>query len=543
MTEVSVKKVLRTIKFSNKLENHHHPIATPKCGLTSTLRTPREKSFLMMTDVTHKKSLAFPDGFFPSIKKNQLHLQPMKKKTEKTPDSIKKPNELANLDSMKELEEKPKKAKFMSKKKNLVISEFIQFEEEEKNMENKENSNCFGLEEEIREKLVNKHVMHLEKNNGCPMTMASIIRHKNMTPKFNPNLMSKNIFNIPDIKLRKLAIENHFQSYKSNKALDKANELKNNIIYQLGEGSNILSCCYDFDDYYVAYGSDDSIIRVYKTSVNKIACCFSDAENYGVPITCLKFKPITVDNILLSARVNGVISIWNIEKNHMISRFKEENYVYTSEYNRDGTKFATAGYDTKIRVYDQNTLALSSIFQKDDKNNDYLGHTNRIYSLKYWSDHPEVLLSAGWDETLFIWDTRVGRHIEYIYGPLVCGDSLDIKGDNILTGSWRDHNQLQIWDIRNKKTSFDIPWENYNTDNKNDRSHIYVSQFNKASDRYIIAGTTGNNEIRIFDKNENYRCVDVISGFEKPVYTLSFNHVDQKIAFGSGNGLCGVIEV
>jgi WD40 repeat protein len=188
-------------------------------------------------------------------------------------------------------------------------------------------------------------------------------------------------------------------------------------------------------------------------------------------------------------------------------------------------------------------MQLSSIFQKDDKNNDRLGHANRIYGLKSSSEHPEILLSGAWDETVFIWDTRIGRHVEYIYGPLICGESLDVKGDYILSGSWRNYNQLQIWDVRNKKHPIDIPWVDLSPEDKNKKNHIYVSQFTKTSDRYIIAGTTGANEIRIFDKYENYQCVDVITGFQKPVYTLNFNHLDQKIAFGSGNGVCGVIEV
>ena len=540
MSEVSIKKVLRTIKFSNKLEAHHHPAPSPKCsGLTSILKLAQNKSY-MMTDVTHKKSIAFPEvQCFRSTKKNPTF--PIAKKVEKTSELERRPSVIVSLNSIKDLEEKPKKSKYMSKKKNLIITDFVQFEDEKN--ENKENA--YGLEEEIKENLVNKHVKQLGKSNAVPMTMtnASIIRKKNMTPKFNPNLMSKNIFNIPDLKLRKFALEKHFQDYKTSRNVEKENELKNNVIYQLGEGSNILSCCYDFDDYYLAFGSDDSIIRVYKTLENKIACCFSDTVNYGVPITCLKFKPITVDNILMSTRVNGVISLWNIEKNKLITSFKEDNYVYTGEYNRDGTKFATAGYDMKIRIYDQNRVELSSILQKDDKNNDHLGHTNRIYGLKFSAEHPEILLSGGWDETLFIWDTRIGHHVEYIYGPLICGDSLDIRGDYILTGSWRNQKQLQIWDVRNKKNSIDIPWENLNKNDKNQRNHIYVSQFTKTSDRYIIAGTTGVNEIRIFDKNENYQCIDVISGFEKPIYTLTYNHLDQKIAFGSGNGLCGIMEV
>ena len=571
MSDVSVKKVLRTIKASNKLEGTGHlPLISPKCG-PNPRSTPRNGSF-MLTDVTHRKTITFGDNeqYFRSTKKPKIsincpkidmsntsssrnsdlsHFEPTQSKTsieEEKPQKSKFMSRTKNLmiaEFAQDIEEeKPKKSKFMSRKKNLLITEFVQYEDEK--TENKENTSThLGLEEEIKENLVQKQFLQIAKPSVEPMTTASLIRRKNMTPKFKPNFMSQKIFNIPDLKLRKLATQKHYEDFKTSKEMEREKEMKNNVIFNLGEESNILSCCYDYDDYYLAFGSDDSIIRVYKTTLNKLACCFTDSANYGVPLTCIKFKPITVDNILMSCRVNGAVSFWNIEKNQLISSFKEENYIYTCEYSRDGTKFATAGYDTKIRVYDQNTLQMVSTLQKDEKNNERLGHTNRIYGLKSWAEHPEIMLSGGWDETVFLWDTRVGHHVEYLYGPLICGDSLDIKGQSILTGSWRNHNQLQIWDIRNKKNAIDVLWENLdNSEEKNKRNHIYVSQFNKTSDRYIIAGTTGANEIRIFDKNENYQCMDVITGFQKPVYTLNFNNLDQKIAFGSGNGLCGIIE-
>lgn len=585
MNEVSVKKVLRTIKFSKKLDVSHQANPSPKCHLQPSfprIQNPQEKHQIsLMTDTTHKKTITFGSSqCFRSIKKSQTILEPLPKKINaaKECESVMSAitnitnkhtnhnnasnidhsnngesafisilntnsankNNISSLSSKKKLvEEKPKKNKFMSKKKNLVITDFLQFEDERN--ENKENTGVLALDEAIKENLVNKHV--LNKNNPpiCPMTVTSLVRRTNMTPKYSATFVSKNIFNMPDLKMRKMPHHYEDYDYKIDKDI---NSNKNNAIFQLEENSNIISCCYDFEDYYIAFGSDDSFIRVYKTATQRLLCCFSDKENYGVPITCIKFKPIAIDNILMSARVNGTISLWNIEKNQMISSMKEDNYIYTCEYNREGSKFATAGYDTKIRLYDHEKFQQFSTLEKDEKNDDFLGHTNRIYSLKYRPDHPDILFSAGWDETLFQWDTRVGKHIDYIYGPLICGDSLDVRGNYILTGNWRNHHQLQIWDVRNKKVVEDINWEQFEPQKTpSNRNYIYVCQFNKNSDRFIVAGSTGDNEIRIFDKEEKYKCVDIVSGFEKPIYTLNFDHMEKKLAFGSGNGLCGVFEL
>lgn len=37
------------------------------------------------------------------------------------------------------------------------------------------------------------------------------------------------------------------------------------------------------------------------------------------------------------------------------------------------------------------------------------------------------------------------------YGPHVCGESVDVCGNEILTGSWRPEDQLEIWDFSTAK--------------------------------------------------------------------------------------------
>ena len=60
------------------------------------------------------------------------------------------------------------------------------------------------------------------------------------------------------------------------------------------------------------------------------------------------------------------------------------------------------------------------------------------------------------------WDIRTpskANPTSYIYGPLICGESIDMKGNNILTGSWRNKDQIQIWDIRNLKIPFNVKYK------------------------------------------------------------------------------------
>jgi WD40 repeat protein len=157
------------------------------------------------------------------------------------------------------------------------------------------------------------------------------------------------------------------------------------------------------------------------------------------------------------------------------------------------------------------------------------------------------LFFTGWDETLLFWDLRVPQKenpISYIYGPLICGEALDVKGDYILTGSWRDKQQLEVWDMRKMQLLNSLEWTPQKTD---DKSYIYSAQFSKLSQNYIIAGSSGASEIRIYQlRNEalyQYECVEILKDLTRSVYTIDFCHETNTFVYGDGNGKVGIVDI
>lgn len=70
----------------------------------------------------------------------------------------------------------------------------------------------------------------------------------------------------------------------------------------------------------------------------------------------------------------------------------------------------------------------------------------------------QLLVSGGWDKTALVWDLRVARAVRKIYGPYMCGDSIDVSGSTLLTGAWRRDAPLQLWDMGTGRLLTDMPF-------------------------------------------------------------------------------------
>ena len=100
----------------------------------------------------------------------------------------------------------------------------------------------------------------------------------------------------------------------------------------------------------------------------------------------------------------------------------------------------TAGKDMHLRIYDEETQKLRTSMHS----NGYMapGHSNRVYCVKYHPQDERLLLSGGWDNTVQIYDVRAGVPAFSLFGASLSGESLDIHGDTLITGSYRGKDAL-----------------------------------------------------------------------------------------------------
>ena len=74
------------------------------------------------------------------------------------------------------------------------------------------------------------------------------------------------------------------------------------------------------------------------------------------------------------------------------------NSIMCLDYNSDGSMFVTGGKDFHVKVYDEDTKSISLDFGPADYN--WPGHSNRVFSVKFLTNEPNLILSGGWDSSV-----------------------------------------------------------------------------------------------------------------------------------------------
>lgn len=308
----------------------------------------------------------------------------------------------------------------------------------------------------------------------------------------------------------------------------------------LGKSFECFSVRFEKFDSLLAASYSNGYIVIYNTET-KDHLKFFAASDY--PVTCLRWKPHSEDkpkNILLAASADGKLTHWHTLSGKMLHTIEEpDNPIMCIDYNRDGSLFAAAGYDKKVKLYDEqmkvhiNTMKSGSFSQP--------GHSNRIFSVCFHKTKSNLLASGGWDNTVQFYDLKSCQIINSIFGPHVCGDAIDFKENYLLTGSWATKNQIQLWDIRTFSLVETISWDK---ERKEVGTYVYSAQFSKTGRNNLFGvGCSNDNVFRIFDMEKDNLPVATSNYLSKPVYCIDFSNNGNYFAFGAGDGNVRLLQI
>jgi COMPASS component SWD3 len=173
-----------------------------------------------------------------------------------------------------------------------------------------------------------------------------------------------------------------------------------------------------------------------------------------LPVSHIRWKS---QNRLLASNVEGYLIEFDIQESKrpvyadikIASVKEEENQILAMDYSSDVLKVCTAGKDCNIRLYDDISKRLVRTYEKGNWFSP--GHSNRVFSVKFKPDNPNMLITGGWDGAVFLWDIRESKNVAAFCGPNVSGDTIDCRDNTILIGSHRSKDPLELWDFKTCK--------------------------------------------------------------------------------------------
>lgn len=229
------------------------------------------------------------------------------------------------------------------------------------------------------------------------------------------------------------------------------------LLHRIDLGCDTLCCAMSEEGEYFAVGCADGGIRVFMTESGALVYKLSAPQKTYGSVTCLKFRHFTPElstlHVLLATYSVGYVVHWHVTSSQVIGTIKEDHGILRAAYSPDMRLFATVGYDPNVRVYSEATGKHIQTYEASPSPTVMDGHRRRVCAVTYHPSINNIMLSAGWDDTIQFWDLRSPHAFKDIFGVHVCGDSVDIepRQSNILVGSWRDKDSLQIYDFDSTK--------------------------------------------------------------------------------------------
>src|SRR5207245_5223237 len=165
--------------------------------------------------------------------------------------------------------------------------------------------------------------------------------------------------------------------------------------------------------------------------MNEIAGLF---EQPGC-ILSVSFSP---DGRTVASGNDHLVTLWDVAQGQISTRLKHSTWVRSVMFSHDGTRLATCGEDTTVRLWNSSNGQTIATFK---------GHKGTVNSVVFSPDG-KTLVSGGQDHTLKLWDLSSLHDRDVLRGHKEGAYSIAFSPDDrILASASHDHT-VKLWDVK-----------------------------------------------------------------------------------------------
>ncbi|XP_056433599.1 uncharacterized protein LOC130371762 [Gadus chalcogrammus] len=293
-------------------------------------------------------------------------------------------------------------------------------------------------------------------------------------------------------------------------------------------GQDVTRCEFNKDGSLLAVGLSDGAIKVYSPDTGDQILTLKDSSRLRMPITGLRFISSSDSHcLLLAAYATGSVRCWYPWGGDCLWNLKEASGLWDPADVEKGSKLetlclavspsgeraATGCSNSTVHLYDLRTHQSILTCKASSCRTIMDGHRSRVFAVTFHPERETEFISAGWDNTIQFWDSRQEQAIRRIGGPHVCGDALHIDASKrqILSGSWRTHDSLEVWDYGSGRKVCDVSHPVQD-------SKIYSCHW--LGEDHMVAGGCQANTLYVISRH-SLQTVGQLCGLDSPVYSTS----------------------
>ncbi|TNV77896.1 hypothetical protein FGO68_gene9685 [Halteria grandinella] len=380
----------------------------------------------------------------------------------------------------------------------------------------------------------------------------------------------------PHIKQTPLSNNLHAQNFRvkqpARKAAGEPNSYISEIVPEFVDRSDlapglhwgdVLCVQYDEHDRYVGASYSSGALKVLNSISGKTLHVlnppqkeFDSTKPAQAIISAIKFKPHIVGHekdAIIAVTSQGQLQYINMNDGKMLKVIDAPHHrgeaLNCVDVNRTLEKTAIAGNMAQIHVYDEMSENKDFLMTLKAGGVGLPGHSKRIFSLKFDYGNENVLYSGGWDDAIYVNDLREGGAVGVVLGPHISGDAIDVKGNLLIAGSYRNERNLTLFDLRFPTKPLQHIDMDTSSINHFSECLNYAASFHPGpAQRILAAGCTGGrNEVKFFEASGDQDEPGIFTGgfkpsyglvdFEKGVQCFKFSHKNDRVVVGTAGGL------